>query len=800
MLTKKHFFVVGVRILALILLFHLLSIGLIAAPKGKLRISTSGDIVKSGNVLLSDGRSDLYYGGYTLSSDFMKFDRASGNLTLFGDVVISKPGHKMRTLYFDYNYKTKLGQTSSIQGEIIRTPPKQLRLLLNNPRHKASRNYFFSAQWAEFSENIHGEPRMILRKPTFSDCDHNPPHHDLYASSAEFSSDDNIQMWNMRPRLMRVPYFYFPYFFRDLHHDWPWTRWTFGSKGEWGKYATFQTLALPKTLDERLKVGLDFREARGFAYKLDWLDDHPSDSSTTKASVHMYDESWRSNAGSHVGIDQLRHRLDYYHRSDVATNMKLTAEAHYLTPREEYYWTGGGGVVSRNLYAAPDTGGIQDRDSFLKEYYEDEFRTGRRLENSLSLDYSEGNAFFSLSTLFPVDEELTRNTVKYGNFRGRYLPFPVFGTDILYSNSFGVAYQGARYGRALTREDEQAVYGHDSVNDFLTLRVDWEQKIEKSYDAGPYLNLTPYVGQRLLIYEQSLDAEYLGQGVTWHNANSHEEKLADWKNQHRSIGGLVLSNTVTGYFDVANRKLKHQLRPSISMDYEGPSSYDRSSQVLAPVDYLDYRADPRLQTVYRLDNDIYLKDKSGKVRPLYSSILRYTFYNRGEDRTRFFGETRRSSYDAAVYQSFYPLRTLRLSSDIRINTFHGQVPSVRNGLSYSLDRYIFSYEHAYSKSLANPNANILDRHDFRLSYYGINWDVMAYTSYDAEPGIEKEDRRGLYKHGFREMKVVYGQLFHCLRGEVELKYDIESSGSTLILRFGPQIFGENAPNYRMPFD
>lgn len=756
-------------------------------------LDEEGSIAFRGDILRTSGRGRVFYGDYQISADSIQFDKQTGNVHLFGDVVITKPEHRMKTLYLDYNIKTKLGQTGHIHGEIIKHDPETILKALSQ-KQNIEHNYFFTAKGAEMKQNEFGRPRMILIQPTFSDCNLPRPHHDLTASSAEFSSAEKIEMWNMRLRIMRVPYFYFPYYLKDLQYDWPWTQWEIGSKADWGRYATVKTLAFPKKTKENLKVGLDYRERRGLAYKLNWNGSKPQD--LMRAQLHFYDEKWESENDKKTNIEQNRVRMGFYKRKKIAENLEFTAEAHYLTPTKKYFWVNGNqSTISPNKLVAPAGGGVQEREGLLQEYYEDEYKRGKILENILALDYHRGKTFLTLSMLRPVDEEVRNSKVKNIELRGRNLPQSIKSSSFFYSNSFGIGHMGQRYGRELSVDDRVSLFGQEHVKDFVTTRLDLEQKVEKGFIFGPYLNINPYIGQRSVIYEKSLKFEK--KGLDFFQVD-HENDLNSWAGQHRMTAGTVFSNVVTGYLKLGRREYKHQIKPSISFDYLAPSGFS-NLQVPGKVDAIDSRSDARLKTVYRLDNDIYLRKKNHETRTLYSSFIRYTFLDKAEDNFRAYGQELKNDTNLEFNQSYFPFEEFRLSSDIRVNTFQSRVSNMRYGIGYSKQRFEFNWDYIYRKELTNQEDSS-KRHDVNLKILTYKADFKMNFSYDGDPISPKHQRKGLYKHGFKHIDLTLGKLFHCMRGEVQFQYDFESTGSTLVFKFGPQIFGEQLPNYRHPFE
>jgi hypothetical protein len=75
-------------------------------------------------------------------------------------------------------------------------------------------------------------------------------------------------------------------------------------------------------------------------------------------------------------------------------------------------------------------------------------------------------------------------------------------------------------------------------------------------------------------------------------------------------------------------------------------------------------------------------------------------------------------------------------------------------------------------------------------------DFNFSLSFDGEaPDSELKDD-DFYNRGFRKLSFAWGHLFHCLRGEVEVEYDFENSGATVMFGFGPDVFRGSLPHLR----
>jgi hypothetical protein len=761
----------------------------LAKSNVKLILPEEGSFVIKNEILQTSGRGVMHYGEYIIKSDFIKMNKKTGDLHFFGAVVIESENRVMKTLYVDYNYKTKKGLTGFIRGEVVQK--EELNVLDKIKQNKRKRNYYFTAINANLFINKTGKPKLILIKPSFSDCDRIPAHHDIYASSAEFSSSEGVKMWNIRPRMFKVPYFYLPFFYKDLKYDWPWTKWEFGSKSEWGRFIKVKTNALPSSVKKNLKVGYEFRELRGNAFTADWA--RESEKVKSNINLHLIDENWKT-INKKILFKENRLRFDFLHEQKFSEGWKGTVEHHILTSSKNYIWSDGvNNIINNDRFVSPLAGSAQIRDSLLQEYYEDEFKHGKRLENILALDYQGKRNLFTISRVEQVDHIPITRLVKDLNVRGFLLPAPILKSDFYYSNAFG--YDDFHFGadRNLSGKDKNILFGNSNASKFNNRRVNFEQKFEYVMNFGQYLSLTPSVGQRSIYYEKSLK---LNVGArTFANVNESTE-IQKWKGTNSLLLGALISNSMKGYFSLGKHDIKHTIRPSIDISYDSPSSF-KSSQLVNFIDSLDSQFNSRVKVTYRIGNEILSRYNKKNSRVIYTSFINLDSYLKREDRIIAFGPNLASVGDLEFNQQIYPLQFLRLSSDLRMNSFYKEVPQIRLGLGLNRGTLDFSWDYYYNKTIiTNPDS--VNRHDLSLKYTHSKFDTLFNVSLEEDPFLDKKKRAGLYKSGIRNVDIVFGRLFHLIRGEVNFKYDIESSGSTLIFSFGPQILGDQLPKYRHP--
>lgn len=749
------------------------------------------DLSYSGNVLKIKDRSGVKYGDFKMEADSIDFNKDSKQILLQGNVLVTGEGLQFKTTFIDYNLKTQEGSTGEITGQWVSDGnPVSRRSEVFEHKHE-NKTFYLKAKSAQLKTNSFGKPSFYLSKVRVTDCDkHNHPHHQLDFGEVVYSSNEKIELRHLVLRLFGLPYFYWPYAVKDIEHDWPWTRWEIGSEADWGRYALFQTQFMPKTFKERLKLGLDYRMRRGRAYHLFY--EKSEEDVQQDMKLNLYDERWEDQGGD-LHFEDQRFQLDYYHKQKLSDAWSVRLDGHFRSSTEEFLWSGPGNtkIKSRNRYTPPVAGAKQLREGVLEEYDELTYREGALQEQELALEYWEGYHYLQIKSVFGSDDEQVLQREKWIELDGQTTPTPLFGENMLYSSDYRVGRVGQRLGRDVSSADLVTVLGSNPVrNRFHTTRAFLDQTLEAQVLQSNYLQLTPFVGSRSLIYEKVLKKPFQGQGF-WETQESELEKSA---HSHRIKSGFELASRLTG--DLSKGSYQHIIRPSFRFTYLSPTGLDMD-QVVAPVDQIDLEKLGQLENIYSLNQEVYVR-RQGKLEPLYLNQLSWRQILDDEDQTEIFGTNEREAEDLWMSQSYYPIKNWSLSLDSSLNTFHGQFPTLRAGLHYGNDKFKASYHWNKLKDLTLNSSLVVQRHDLEMFYQNDKNDFKLGISWDEDPQQNLIIRDSLYEEGFRRFEFIWGHMFHCLRSELELGYDFEGGGSSVIFRFGPGIFNDNLPETRFP--
>ena len=180
-------------------------------------------------------------------------------------------------------------------------------------------------------------------------------------------------------------------------------------------------------------------------------------------------------------------------------------------------------------------------------------------------------------------------------------------------------------------------------------------------------------------------------------------------------------------------------------------------------------------------------------RLFYVQSLDFRQLFRDEDEKEVFGEELVDGFDTRFTQSFYPLggSEFKLFNEVRLNSHHYKKPWLLAAIEFNRGNHSLSYGFNHYESITTN----VHRHDLNWSYTTRNNDYAIRVSFDGDNNqrsvLNIDD---LYQKGFRRLGVSWSHLFHCMRGEFELDYDFQNSGTRLLFRFGPDLLRGMLPS------
>jgi hypothetical protein len=751
----------------------------------------------SGNVWESFGRGTFVFGTWTVDADSVRYSSETMDIKLLGNVLMKGQGLEFKTDLLEMNLKSKNGRTSAIRGhfEPMETVDEKLDLSIKASDRKvnfATRSYHISADEALIRDRM-GKYDVVMRSVSLTDCDAHRPHHDIFVGKMRWSQDHRVELQHAVPRISVVPYFYLPWLGRDLGRDWPWTRWTFGSQSDWGRYTTFETLLWPEKTDEDLRMMLGVRENRGVSLDLFW--DHRSGMDVQKIDFYYTHERWKEDA---ITLETDLIRLDWEERRRLDPHWNFNLDLHYQGPRERSVWSGNGLWQSSNdFYQSPFGANVlsfQEREIFLQDYHQERWDSDRLDENEVSLQYQKGSRYFSLSSLYPSDGEQLVGRSKLFEMRWRELKKPLRSSPWNWSADLGLTKVGQRLGWELSDADLMTLSGNVKRKSFEMWRGDALFKVERPSKLGAF-RLRPWLGMKSLSYGDVLKRGQ--QGKAFYDMDENTDLDGSLHHQ-RALAGLELSSVVSGSYKSGS--LLHQVRPSLHYKMAGPTGWDHD-RVLMLVDEIDLEERPEFELVWRLEQE-WLKPQHRRDehdplnrRLLYYSSLEYRQLFRDDDRRLLMGNDHKGGADLRFHHALYPSRFWNAYGEIQWNSVQRQMPWLRSGFRVEKSGHLLEYSYNYRKDLRNPT-EVSNRHDVTYRFASRWDDFSMLLSWDGDQQLSTIKSDDFYNRGFRRFDVAWGHTFHCLRTELAFEYDFEDSGATFVFRFGPEFLRNNLPHLR----
>ncbi len=788
MINRRRWFVI---------LFYLCIVHASGFARGdKLKINFP-QITYVGDELFSYKRGSLDWQNINVEADQMKFNRIEKSLSLEGNVLILHPGFRLETTSLNFDLGEGKGEVGRLFGETSADDVSFVRetesavgpggydQFRNNMNLKTSsllgRQIFFSADRVEISETNGDKFDFTMYGASFTDCDQEQPCHDFRIGKLRYKDNHFGEAYHLVPRLYGIPYFYIPYVGRNLSLDWPWTRWSFGSRRQtWGNFLQFEIK--PNRKNDDIKFTYGARENRGHSGELDW----EMDASGFRRHLHLGTWLERSVLQNDVIFEDVRWRFDYTERRVLGRYWNLSLDLHAMDPMKQSLWRSVSEFkTSDDFFSSPFSShqlSDQIRQNLIQDYDEAQWLRGDLLENELLLEYDRGRQHFEVGSIYPSDGQLLTGRMKMFHMRYRHLLEP-FGSGWYGSADFGFGQQGQRLGWDLS-DDDLATLGNIRRKEFQTWRLDGLLRAERRSYLGP-VSLTPWFGSQMMAFGEWFKDK--GGNASFFDFEETDIEKNNWA--PRLIGGLELDSKASALFD--GGRLLHQMRPSLRFNYAGPSRYHRE-RVIAEVDRMDRLVQPRYELIYGIRNEIV--DARDADRLYYVQSLSFRQLFRSEDEQELFGEQLRDGFDTRFAQSFYPLAgsELKLFNEIRLNSHHHKNPWLLAAIEFNRGHHSFSYGFNHFE-LETTN---LHRHDLNWRYSTRNNDYAIRVSFDGDNNsssvLKSEDH--LYEKGFRRLGVAWSHLFHCMRGEVELDYDFQNSGTRVLVRFGPDLLRGMLPS------
>ncbi len=199
------------------------------------------------------GNVAIRHGGWELRADRIRYKSETGDAQAFGNVSLSgEDGTLVTGDTLDVNLNERAARVETVD------------LYVKPFRAIADEATVTGASKAGGSYEIEGV--------TLTTCTNEPGsfHWSVHASRARLRPDDDVTGWGVVPRLFGIPFFYVPYYWKDLERHYGF-RFQPGWRGSWGAFL-LASYKLPLLRDKEARefvdnyVFVDYRSKRGFAF------------------------------------------------------------------------------------------------------------------------------------------------------------------------------------------------------------------------------------------------------------------------------------------------------------------------------------------------------------------------------------------------------------------------------------------------------------------------------------------------------------------------------------------------------
>lgn len=405
-------------------------------------------------------------------ADKADYELDSGWVTFSGNVAIRYQGTELRAKQIRYNNKT--GDAQAKEGVILAGSDgsiwhgDELEINIKKAAGKATGIDIFSKPFRIMAESgaITEDKTYLVNNAIVSTCTNAPGHfhYQLKARRLRVRPGDDITAWGVVPSLFGFPFFYFPYYWKDLSRHYGF-RFEPGYQSSWGPYL-LSSYKLPLYWNKKTqtffdsKTSVDYRLKRGVAYgeKLTWR--ARDESKGWFSAYYLSDEDLPKSVE-----DPERYRLRLNHAWNV-------------TERDQ--------LLVQGIYASDDL--------FMKNFFEDEYRSMNQPDNYLSYTHLEDNYSYGMLGRVRLNDFYTQV---------ERLPEAWFNLNSIELGESGIYIENATAASYLNKKfDERFVPLPENYDVF---RFDTDTRVTRPFKCFGFLNIIPRAGYRATYYSKTLE-------------------------------------------------------------------------------------------------------------------------------------------------------------------------------------------------------------------------------------------------------------------------------------------------------
>ncbi|MFO7870539.1 MAG: LPS assembly protein LptD [Kiritimatiellia bacterium] len=473
-------------------------------------------------------------GDQVLKADRVRVHPKSGEVFAYGNVFLKRREGPWRGSKLHYNFKTREGIATDLRG--ISGPVRVIK--------------------TEKAEKAEGDT-YILHGAMVTTCTNEYPHchYHVRARRVAVKADEYMTGRDAVLYFGRVPFFYLPYWYRDLEENYGWSV----RPGYNSRMGAFLLTGYKYPVSPGLKAEthVDYRSRRGLGLgqELGW----PMDAGGGDVAVYYIDDDEPVDGDEDPAtsdIDNERYRFRLRHQYAFDANSYFQAKINYLSD--------------------PD---------ILEDFFEREHRRASRPENYLTYGYRKDA--FTASVL------LQR---RLNDFYTSVNRLPECSVEVLRAElgDSGLYYEGGMAAAFLEKEWRETDDGNE---DYSAFRLDTPHMLYYPRKYIGFLNVTPRIGYRATYYSKTRD--------------TREETVASGTN-----GTVSAANTVTVEYETGPR-LRSNAELGMSASFKAFKTWFRDNAPMRHV--VEPHADYKIITEPTVEPDrLYQFDNVDKVEEEHS--------------------------------------------------------------------------------------------------------------------------------------------------------------------------------------
>ncbi len=434
---------------------------------------------------------------YSWDSDWVEFT---------GNSRIKSNGNELRAQTIRFNRKTRdaeaLGQVTFLGAQGEHWTGENLKVNLRNPKvptlQTGRMTAYYNPFYVEAEKSAAKNNRYYAQNVTFTTCTNAPGHrhYELRAHDATIVPDDDLTAHGAVPYLFGVPFFYWPYFWKDLHNHYGF-RFYPGYQSTWGAYLlSIYKFRMWRLDDENWgdsRTLFDMRSKRGIAYgeRINWYSTSVGDG---ELEGYMIQDDYDKLEDEGVE-DTERYRVKFEHEATLSDDDSLLLKALYVSD-----------------------------DRVMRDFFEDEYELSPQPENYAS--YTHTGKSYAFGAL---------GVARLNDFYTQVERLPELWLNINQQevgDATGVFYESETAGAFLRKRFDERVASED--DDYDAARLDTYHTFSYPLKLAGFLSVVPSLSYRGTYYSKTKETK-----------ETVEYKAETTTNLFGAVTTTLSSNTVT---------------------------------------------------------------------------------------------------------------------------------------------------------------------------------------------------------------------------------------------------------------